>query len=615
MCGIAGWVDFDRDLRPRVADVAAMTAALASRGPDEGQVWAETHCLLGHRRLVVVDPQGGRQPMERRWQGRRFVLIYNGELYNTAELRRELARAGWSFEGYGDTEALLVAYMHWGPDCLARLNGIFAFAVWQEPEEQLFLARDRLGVKPLFYAPRGRGLLFGSELKALLAHPQVPPEVDAEGLTEVLVMGPGRTPGHGVFRGVRELRPGRWLHFSRQGLRTGTYWQLDSREHGDDLATTAATVRELLEDAVRRQMVSDVPLGTMLSGGLDSSAVTAVAADALRAAGQGPLMTFSVDYVDNDRFFRPSDFQPNADAPWVRLVARQFATRHQTVLVEPRELADALRDALRARDLPGMADVDSSLYLFCRVIRDHATVVLSGECADELFGGYPWFHRPEDLAAQTFPWMRSLAHRLALYSPEVVAWLEPQAYVERRYREALAEVPRLPGEPPDQARLREIQYLTLTRFMPVLLERMDRMSMAVGLEVRVPFCDHRLLEYAWNVPWHLKTWGGQEKGILRRALEGVLPPQVLARRKSPYPKTHHPAYLEAVRARLLEVLADPGSPLRPLVRVDELRRFAAADAERMQLPWFGQLMSGPQLLAYLLQVEGWLRAYRVRIVG
>ena len=614
MCGFAGWVDFERDLRGERQRIDAMAATLACRGPDDRGTWAAPHCALGHRRLVVVDPQAGRQPMVRERDGRRFVIVYNGELYNTPELRRELEALGWRLRGYGDTEALLLACMQWGPDGLSRLNGIFAFAVWQEPDEALFLARDRLGVKPLFYAPRGRGLLFASELKALLAHPAVPAEVDAEGLAEVLVMGPGRTPGHGVFRGVYELKPGQWLRFDREGLRLGSYWQLQSRPHPDDPETTARTVRELLEDAVERQLVSDVPLCTMLSGGLDSSAITAFAARGLRRAARGPLKTFSVDYVGNDRFFRPSEFQPNADGPWVELVSRHFGTEHRTVVVNHRDLADALRGALRARDLPGMADVDSSLYLFCREIKKEATVALSGECADELFGGYPWFRRPEDLSAGTFPWMRSLEQRLQLYSPDLVELIQPQAYLARRYEEALAEVPRLPGESPDEARLREVQYLTLTRFMPVLLERMDRMSMAFGLEVRVPFCDHRLLEYVWNTPWPLKNRGGREKGILRWALEGVLPPEVLARRKSPYPKTHDPAYLEAVREWILDILADPGSPLRPLVDVEALRRFAGGGAEQMHLPWFGQLMSGPQLLAYLAQVDTWLREYRVSIV-
>ncbi|HEY8487362.1 MAG TPA: asparagine synthase (glutamine-hydrolyzing) [Limnochordales bacterium] len=614
MCGLAGWVDFRRDMNPEDAEQARrMARAVACRGPDDEGVWLGRHAALGHRRLVVVDRAGGRQPMVWSDGAQTFVLLYNGELYNTPELRRELAGLGWEFQGYGDTETLLAAFVQWGRRCLERLNGIFAFAVWQQPHERLFLARDRLGVKPLFYAPRAGGLVFGSELKALLAHPWVPPELDEEGLNEVLVMGPGRSPGHGVFRGVFEVRPGHWVEFDRHGLRQGAYWELQSAVHTDDAPTTALRVRELLEDSVRRQLVSDVPICTMLSGGIDSSAITALACRALGEQGKGPLLTFSVDYEDNQAFFRPSEFVPHDDRPWTDLVSATLGTVHRRVVLHHVELAEALRGALRARDLPGMADVDSSLYLFCRAIREHATVALSGECADEVFAGYPWFRRPEDLAAPTFPWVRNVESRLNLYSPELVAKLSPREYLLARYRQALSEVPRLEGEPPAEARLREVQYLTITRFMPVLLDRMDRMSMAFGLEVRVPFCDHRLLQYVWNIPWPLKRWEGQEKGILRLALQGLLPPAVLQRRKSPYPKTHHPDYLRVVREWILDILRDPHAPLAQLVDRQALRRFACEQVESLTLPWFGQLMTGPQLLAYLAQVDTWMREYRVQL--
>ncbi len=613
MCGVAGWVDFERDMSREVSVTEAMGATLACRGPDESGRWASRHCSFAHRRLVVVDPAGGGQPMVRALGQRRGAITYNGELYNTEELRADLAACGWRFEGYSDTEVLLAAYLQWGAGCLVRLNGIFAFAIWTEPDETLFAARDRLGVKPFFYALRGGGLLFGSELKALLAHPAVEPELDAEGLAEIFVMGPGRTPGHGVFRNVHELRPGWWLTFGRDGLKTGRYWALESRPHLDSPAQTAERVRALLQDAVERQLVSDVPVCTLLSGGLDSSAVTAFAAMAYRRRGAPPLRTFSVDHAGSERHFRPTEFQPDADPPFIEAVSRRFGTRHRTVLVNTRDLAASLRAAVRARDLPGMADVDSSLLLFCRGVKKEATVALSGECADELFGGYPWFRRAEDLASGTFPWMRQLGRRLALYSGELRTLMGPADYLRRRYEEALAEVPRLAGEPPQEARMREVLYLTLSRFMPVLLERKDRMSMASGLEVRVPYCDHRLVEYAWNIPWPVRWWGGQEKGILRRALAGLLPEQVLARRKSPYPKTHDPAYLETVRRWVLDILDDPASPLRELVDAQAVREFACQEAGQMNLPWFGQLMGGPQLLAYLAQVDTWMREYRVSV--
>mgnify|MGYP000451111338 CR=1 FL=1 len=613
MCGIAGWIDREVDLTYQRPVVEAMRETLACRGPDAAGIWLSPRAALAHRRLIVVDPAGGAQPMVRRRSGRTYVITYNGELYNTAALRRELEARGYSFQGCSDTEALLLAFVEWGPACVERLNGIFAFAIWNEADQSLFLARDRLGVKPLFYAQRGSAFLFGSELKALLAHPWVESVIDAEGLAEILIMGPARTPGHGVFRDIKELKPGYWLIHSRKGTRSHRYWALESRPHTDDLPTTTAKVRWLLQDAVERQLVSDVPICTLLSGGLDSSAVTAFAAAALAREGREPLRTYAVDYKENNRYFRPSEFEPDADTPWVQRVSTFLGTRHRTVTIDPSDLADALTTAVRARDLPGMADVDTSLYLFSREIKREATVALSGEAADEVFGGYPWFHREEDLRASTFPWTRMVRERVSLLSPEVIAYARPEAYLAERYREALAEVPRLPGENPRAARLREVAYLSLTRFMPVLLDRKDRMSMAVGLEVRVPYCDHRLVEYVWNIPWEMKFCDQTGKGILRRALVGVLPADVLGRRKSPYPKTHNPTYRAAIRERLLRILDDPGSPLLPLIDVTTARALAQADAARIRLPWFGQLMTGPQLLACLVQVDIWLREYRITI--
>ncbi|MFZ5769756.1 MAG: asparagine synthase (glutamine-hydrolyzing) [Bacillota bacterium] len=613
MCGIAGWVDWDQDLTRHRDIVERMGATLACRGPDDSGVWLSVHVGLAHRRLAVVDPAGGAQPMVRHRGTRTAVIVYNGEIYNTPELRRELEAMGWTFRGHSDTEVLLTSYMQWGPRCVERLNGIFAFAIWDDRDQSLFLARDRLGVKPLFYARRGNGLIFGSELKALLAHPAVEPEVDAEGLAEVLVMGPARTPGHGVFRGVCELKPGYWLLFGRRGTRLHRYWFLESRPHEDDLPATAGRIRELLQDAVRRQLVADVPVCTFLSGGVDSSAVTAFAAGELSRAGSEPLRSYSVDYVGNDRHFHSSAFQPDTDGPWAARVSRFLGTRHRVVLIDSASLADALSRGVCARDLPGMADVDASLYLLCREVRREAAVALSGECADELFGGYPWFRREEDLNSGTFPWVRMLELRTRLYSPEILGYLRPERYLACRYQEALEEVPGLPGEDPHSARMREVLYLTLTRFMPILLDRKDRMSMAVGLEVRVPYCDHRLVEYVWNVPWSMKCCDGREKGILRRALAGILPADVLARPKSPYPKTHDPMYLARVRERVLRILEDPSSPLLPLVDLRAVRQFATSEAETLELPWFGQLMSGPQLLAYLVQLDVWLREYRVAI--
>lgn len=615
MCGITGWIDLESDLSEQNHILEKMVATLAKRGPDAAGTYLADKAALGHRRLIVVDPEGGGQPMIRSRGEHKYIITYNGELYNTWELRHQLEAEGYSFfTRSSDTEVILIAYMHWGEECVSRFNGIFAFAIWDEAEQTLFMARDRLGVKPLFYYPRRNSLIFGSELKAILAHPDVRPEVDKEGLTEIVALGPSRTPGHGIYKGMKELRPGHFLVFNHNGIRLNRYWALRSAPHPDDLETTAQKVRQLLIDTVERQLVSDVPVCTFLSGGLDSSAISAIAAAAFARDGLEPLNTYALDYKDNALYFKPDLFQPNSDAPYAKEVAEFLGTQHHVIEVDTPELAEALFPATTASDLPGMADIDSSLLLFCQAVKKHATVALSGESADEVFGGYPWLYKQEAQEKNTFPWLRMSKERTQFLAPDLVDYLEPEKYVEERYAQALAEVPYLEGESPRQQRMRKLFYLNITRFMPTLLDRKDRMSMGVGLEVRVPFCDHRLVEYVWNIPYEMKITGDMPKGILRKALAGLLPADVLARPKSPFPKTHHPAYLAAVSKKVLEILDDPASPLLPLIDRKAVKDFALSDGTSFNKPFFGQLMRGPQYLAYLIQMNTWLKNYHVQLV-
>lgn len=590
-----------------------MTNTLADRGPDAAGTWISNPCAFGHRRLSVMDPENGAQPMIRQMEDKTYTLVYNGEIYNAPELKKELQQRGHHFRTQCDTEVLLEAYIEWGADCVERLNGIFAFAIWDGHKEQVFLARDRLGVKPLFYSQTNDVLVFGSEPKSLLVHPDVEAVVDAEGLAEIFIIGPARTPGHGVYASIKELRPGHTLVYNRDGLRIQPYWQLVSIAHEDDVEQTAAKVRELLQDTLERQLLSDVPVCSLLSGGLDSSALSALAVDYYNRTGQGQVDTYSVDYVDNDKHFKAHTFQPGADAPWIQRMVEELGTRHHWVEFDTPEVVAALNNSTLTRDLPGMADVDSSLYLFCKEIKKGATVAISGEAADEVFGGYPWFHREEMLNSGTFPWAVAPDLRASLLTPEVSDWIKPLDYLNRRYTEAVSEVPQLPGESGKAAQMRVMSYLNITRFMPTLLDRKDRMSMGAGLEVRVPFCDHRLVQYVWNIPWDIKTTGGREKGILRKAMEGVLPDDVLYRKKSPYPKTHNPNYLAAVKKQALDILDDASSPLLKLIDVQKVRDIANSPEASSNLPWFGQLMSGPQLFAYLAQVDFWLRTYKVAI--
>lgn len=616
MCGICGWIDWERDMSQQGRIVEVMTDKLVQRGPDDSGMFLSSHAGLGHRRLIVVDPAGGVQPMNRTRAGRTCTVVYNGELYNTSEIRSELRSRGWHFETRNsDTEALLLAYMEWGADCLTRFNGIFALAIWDHEQETLFIARDRLGVKPLFFAERPAGFLFASEIKSLLVHPDIQPVIDQSGLAEILLMTPSRSPGHGIFRDIRELKPGQCLTYSREGMKLSRYWQLVSQPHPDNLDTSIEKVRWLLSDAIHRQTQADVPVATFLSGGLDSSAVTALAVESLSGEGAGLPKSFSVDYAGNQEHFQATLYQRDADFMWVDEAARILGTQHRSVVIDSRDLTEALKAALMANDYPGMADVDSSLYLFCREVKKEVTVALSGECADEIFGGYPWFHW-EDQGEEGFPWIRAVEERLKLINPGLGARIPQQLreYLADRYQEALNEVPLLPGESQRDAHKRALFYMCMTRFMPTLLDRKDRMSMGNSLEVRVPFADHRLAEYVWNVPWDMKNCDGQGKDLLRRALHGILPEFILKRPKSPYPKTHNPLYLKLVGEEAGEILNNPQAPIWNLLDGAALEPLIKGQKKIFSRPWFGQLMGDAQYLAWVIQLNTWLEAYHVRVL-
>ena len=458
MCGITGWVDYKRSLEGERDIVTKMAETLAKRGPDDNKVWIKGNVAFGHKRLIVVDPEGGKQPMTCLKNETSYAICYNGELYNTEDIRKELLRRGYTFKGHSDTEVLLASYIEWKEECVDHLNGIYAFAVWDEKNERVFIARDRLGVKPLFYKYDSGRLLFGSELKAILVHPDVKAEVTLEGLSEIFGLGPSRTPGHGVYAGIQELRPGHAMTFSKDGLCIWRYWNVESKKHEDSFEETVEKTRFLLQDAITRQLVSDVPLCTFLSGGVDSSAITAIAAKEYERSGKGQLHTYSVDYEDNDKYFKANAFQPNSDAPFINLMTETFQTIHHRCVISNEQLAQYLTEAVLVRDLPGMADIDSSLLWFCREIKQDFVVGLSGECADEIFGGYPWFYREDDLQSSAFPWMRSTEAREQLLKKEWRNKLNLQQYVQQRYEESIQEVPILEGESPLEAKRRQLFY-------------------------------------------------------------------------------------------------------------------------------------------------------------
>ena len=571
MCGMAGWVSFAGDLTSRREVIEAMTKTMALRGPDGGGVWIDRHVALGHRRLAVIDLEGGAQPMQADEEGRTIAtLVYTGEVYNFVELRDELRGLGHAFKTRSDTEVVLRGYLQWGDAVAERLNGMFAFAIWDAQREELVLIRDRMGVKPLFYYETADGVLFGSEPKAILAHPSVRPRVDREGLLEILVL--AKNPERTIYAGMREVRPGQVVRVNRSGLTKRRYWALAAREHRDDLQKTVATVAELLYDIVRRQIVADVPLCSLLSGGLDSSTVTALAHRQIARQTGGRLRSFSVDFAAHGAAFVSSDFHKASDTPFVRDFVAHTGCDHVEIVLDSRELADPNlnRAVIRASDYPLSlsGDMFASLYRLFQFVRAESTVALSGESADEIFGGYPWFHDRNAVERATFPWLSAIGDAIGgteVLDPDLLAALNLPGFVADSYAAAVAETPVMKGEEPFERRMREISYLHLTRFVQFLLDRKDRMSMAVGLEVRVPFCDHRLVDYVFNIPWRMKNFDGREKSILRAAARGLLPNSIVERAKNPYPSTQDPSYENAVRAAATEILEDRSHPAAGLL--------------------------------------------------
>ena len=609
MCGIGGFVDYERDARRGGPILHGMKRTLTPRGPDAEGTYFDEDAALVHRRLIVIDPEGGKQPMHS--PDRNTIIIYNGELYNTPELRTELMSRGHEFVGHSDTEVLLHAYLEWKTDAFARLNGIFAFAIWEKRERRLTLCRDRLGVKPLFFAPIRNGLTFGSTIDTVLCHPEIEPALDEDGLHTLLLLGPARPPESGVFRQIKSLLPGHFAVLTPENFTDHVYWQLEAHEHEDDLQTTIERTHELICDAAQRQLVSDVPLACFLSGGLDSSILSMLAAKDYAARGE-TLHTWSVDYRDNDKYFTKSIFQPNSDDSYIDQMVDFLCTHHHRVVLEPEALCAALLPATDARALPGMADVDSSLLLFCAAVkRGGTTVCLSGECADELFGGYPWYHREEILFEDTFPWSRSVGLRLGLLTPDAVR--NGEEFVRQHYRDTCARAPRLPSDDKKAARMREMFVLNLDWFMATLLDRKDRMSMYSGLEVRVPFCDHRIVEYAYNMPWGFKSLEGREKGIVRRAFADELPKEIVYRKKSPYPKTFHPVYTRLCADYVRRIFEDNTSVTASPFDRNAVQKLMQRP-ESLTEPWFGQLMRTPQIFAYIIQLDRWFRHYHVKIV-
>ncbi len=616
MCGIAGFFNPNMNYKNEESHwrnvLDDMNQAQIRRGPDGMGTYLADTCGLAHVRLAIIDLKTGRQPLIKKHAHRECAIVFNGEIYNMAELKARLILEGASFKTTSDTEVILEGYMRHGRDFVKKLNGIFAIAIWDDALKTLTLFRDRLGVKPLFYTQAGNTLIFASEIKGLLAHPEVHPIIDREGLCEIFALGPAKTYGKGVFKNVLEVLPGQCMTLCNGTCTSEFYWKLESRPHEDSFDETIEKTAWLIEDSVKMQMLSDIPISTFLSGGVDSSLVTAICAKELKKQGR-MLNTFSFDFKDNSKYFQANSFQPSEDRPFVEQMVDFAGTNHMYLECTNKDQYDCLFKAVDARDLPCMADVESSMLYFCSKVKDYNKVTLTGECADEIFGGYPWFHSETAFKTHAFPWSANMAPRQVLLDDTLISELHMEDYARAAYEKTVSETPVLAGDSPTEKRRREIAYLNLRWFMVTLLDRMDRTSMYNGLEARVPLADHRILEYVFNVPWEMKCPDGIVKGLLRHAGERFLPGEILWRKKSPYPKTYDPAYEKLLADSLKEVISDTAAPIRTLLDTKKVHAFVESPSDYGK-PWYGQLMAGPQMLAYMLQVNYWLEKYKIQII-
>ncbi len=607
MCGISGFSNFNQNYEAenkKWIDISVnMRNSLSHRGNDTTGLYLGKNVGLVQNRMVVKNTTGGMQPLVRTVNGKEYALIANGGLFNARELKQKLT--GYTFEDSSDAEIILYGYLEYGIDFVNELNGNFSYAIWDGKDEKLVLVRDRVGVKPLFYSVYDNTLVFGSEIKALFQFPGIEPVIDLKSMKEVFGLGPAKSNSSGVFKNIYEIKPGHFAIYSKDGFREEQYWQFQSAEHKDSYEETLDKISYLIRDAVKRQSAADVEVCSFLSGGVDSSIVTALTSKYLGEKGK-KLSTYSFDFKDNDVYFQSNAFQPHRDRPFVEIMLKEYDLNHTFLECNEAELADLLYKAVDARDMPGMADIDASLMYFCSLVGKNHKVAMTGECADEVFWGYPWFHKKELIDRDIFPWSGNIETRTMLLNEDFKNKLQLQDFVKSHYEDTLKEVPRLDGESPSDARLREINYVNIRWFMQTLLDRMDRMG--IGVDGRVPFADHRLMEYLWNVPYSMKCKDGVVKNLLRESCKDLLPDELINRKKSPFPKTYNPNYENLLKQRVSDIINNPNSPVYPLIDKAKVLQFLDAPAEYGK-PWFGQLMAAPQLMAYLIQVNYWLDKY------
>lgn len=600
MCAILGWIS-KNNLENEQEKFKNMLEIMNNRGKDNTGYYFKNNILLGHKRLAIIDLENGSQPMK----FSNYIIVYNGELYNTKELKENLLNKGYSFFTKSDTEVLLKGYICYKEKILTKLEGIYSFAIYNEEEKSLFLARDRLGVKPLYYMKNKKNFIFSSMIKPILESKIIKPILTKKEIGELLALGPSKKLGSGIFKGIKELRPAHYLIYKNNKIKIKRYWNVITKENNDTFKEAKLKVKKILTDEIKNQMISDKKIATLLSGGIDSSIITAVVANTLKEKNQ-KLTTYSIDYEDNDKYFKKNDFTVSLDKYYIDLMKKKYNTNHKYIIIKQKELADYLEKSLLARDYPGMADIDSSLLWFSEKISKDYSVILSGECADEIFGGYPWFYRDDLNNKNNFPWINNLDYRQKLLNKNLKINIEKIS--KKEYKKTIKELKKSDRKD----KYKKLFYINMTHFMTTLLDRKDRMTMYSTIEARVPFSNTKLVEYLWNIPFTYKYKNKKEKYLLKEAFKDILPIEIINRKKNPYPKTHNPLYLNLVKNLLRERLKNKNSYLYKIFNINEINKLLENDNDDL-LPWFGQLMTKPQLIAYLYQFDLWIEKYNIEI--
>lgn len=611
MCGICGYVKNTNITEDKT--IYDMTNSLTLKNPNTINVFIKDNVAFGTKNTSTNSLTYDNQVFTRIIDGIHYTIICNGKLYNLDELKDDLIAKGYNFLTSSNLEVILISYIEYGKDMLNKLNGIFAFAIYNQKSKEIFLARDKLGIKPLFYYNTNT-FIFASEIKAILKNKNVKAKVTKDELCEIFGLGPAHSPGKTFFKDIYEILPGHYAVYSNNTFITKCYWDLRTFKVKDSIDESINKIKLLVTDSLKKQIASNVSVCSMLSGGLDSSILSYLTNKQVKN-----LHTFSINFDDNDKDFKGNDYQPTKDSDYVKIMKEFLLTKHTELKFSTDEVYKALKDSMIAKDMPGMADVDSSMLVFCKKIYEQGfKVAISGECSDEIFGGYPWYYKEDLIASEDFPWSRSINVRSKIINSKLVDPSYLKSYIKKSYNSVAKNIV-YDSDDIFENTFRKTCYTTIKWFMNTLIERTDRMSMMSGLEVLVPFADYRIFEYVYNVSakYKLGLVDGNskpcEKYLLRKAFENELPLDIIYRKKSPFPKTYDPKYLEILENTIKNIINKSTSPILEIINVKYLYELLDSHGKNLTENWFGQLMTYPQTLAYLIQINMWLEEYNISI--